>query len=152
MRYRAGLPSFALGMLLAGCASRPVTPAAAYGSPSALEAPTVTLEQALSDANLGRTLTVKARVSEVCQMKGCWMVLTDDARSARITFRDYAFFVPKDLVGKKVIAEGVLSRRVLSAEDAEHLAKESGAPAPSPPPPREEWSLVASSVVVLAGP
>jgi hypothetical protein len=93
-------------------------------------------------------VAVEARVAEVCRMKGCWMVLTDGARSARVTFRDYAFFVPRDLAGKTVIAEGTLSRRLLSAEEAEHLDKESGSPTASVPAPREEWALVATSVVL----
>jgi hypothetical protein len=149
---RAAIVPLALSLILAGCAGRSVPPAAVYGSSPVLDAPAITLEQALSEANLGRSLAVKARVSEVCRMKGCWMVLTDGPRLARVTFRDYAFFVPKDLAGKTVIAEGTLYRRLLSADEAEHLDKESGSPAPSIPAPREEWSLVATSVVVPAEP
>jgi uncharacterized protein DUF4920 len=80
------------------------------------------------------------------------MVLTDGERSVRVTFRDYAFFVPKDLAGKTVVAEGVLSHRVISAEEAEHLAKESGATTAAPLLPREEWQLVATSVFPTAPP
>ena len=77
------------------------------------------------------------------------MVLTEGARSIRVTFQDYAFFVPKDIAGKTVVVEGVLSRRLLSADEAKHYADESGAGAMSPGP-REEWLLVATSVVVPA--
>jgi hypothetical protein len=76
------------------------------------------------------------------------MVLTEGTRSIRVTFQDYAFFVPKDIAGKTVVVEGVLSRRLLSADEAEHYAEESGAAATTRPGPREEWSLVATSVVV----
>lgn len=148
IRLRTMTP-FALAVMVAGCASRTAPPATVYGNPPSLDFPSVTLEQALSDSNVGRPLAVKARVAEVCRMKGCWMVLTDGARSARVTFKDYGFFVPKDLAGKTVVAEGTLSRKLLTADEAEHLAKESSAPAP-PAGPREEWSLVASSIVVPA--
>lgn len=147
----SSLPVLALALALAGCASGPAPRSAVYGSPPALETAPLTLEQALSEANVGRTLAVRAPVAEVCRNKGCWMVLTDGARTARVTFKDYAFFVPKDLAGKTVVAEGTLSRRLLSADDAEHLDRESASSAPSVPGPREEWSLVASSVVAPAG-
>lgn len=142
--------TFASSLILGGCAARPSAPVAVYGSRPALQASPLTLEEALSDANVKRPLAVKAGVAEVCRMKGCWMVLTDGARSARVTFRDYAFFVPRNLAGKTVIAEGTLSRRVLSAEEAEHLDAESVSAAAPTPGPREEWSLVATSVVVPA--
>jgi len=48
-----------------------------------------------------------------------------------------------------VVAEGTLSRRVISAEEAEHLAEESGAAAPARFP-REEWQLDATSVILPA--
>ena len=54
------------------------------------------------------------------------MVLTEGARSIRVTFQDSAFFVPKDIAGKTVVVEGVLSRRLLSADEAKHSADESG--------------------------
>ena len=132
----------------AGCAARIAAPRATYGSAPAIASVPLPLDRALSEANLGRTLAVKGRVAEVCKMKGCWMVLTDDKDSVRITFKDYAFFVPRDLAGQTVVAEGVLSRKTLTEEEAEHLAGESSAPNPPARVPREEWALVASSVFV----
>ncbi len=76
------------------------------------------------------------------------MVLTEGARSIRVTFQDYAFFVPKDIAGKTVVVEGVLSKRSLSKDEAEHYDGESGAGAPAYPGPRDEWSLVATSVLI----
>jgi hypothetical protein len=142
--------AFALAALAWSCAARPEPPAAVYGSPPSLTGRSLPLAHALSDANLGRPLSIKAGVAEVCRAKGCWMVLTDGQRSVRVTFRDYAFFVPKDLAGKTVVAEGVLSRRLVSPEEAAHLAEESGSAESISPTPREEWLLVATSVVLLA--
>jgi len=140
-----------LAIVLSGCAGTSPGPETVYGSPRALATAPLTLEQATSEANVGQTLAVRAPAAEVCQNKGCWMVLTEGARSIRVTFRDYAFFVPKDVAGKTVVVEGVLSRRLLSADEAKHYAEESGAGATKPTGPREEWSLVANSVVVPAG-
>jgi len=138
----------ALALGLSACAGTSSAPETVYGRPRALTTAPLTVAQASSEANVGQTLAVKGPAAEVCQNKGCWMVLTEGARSIRVTFRDYAFFVPKDLAGKTVVVEGVLSRKLLSAEEAKHYAEESGAAAPAPVGPREEWSLVATSVVV----
>jgi hypothetical protein len=145
--------AFLLGLVavLSGCAGTSPAPEAVYGSPRTLTSAPLTVEQATSDANVGQTLAVRAPAAEVCQHKGCWMVLTEGSRSIRVTFRDYAFFVPKDIAGKTVVVEGVLSRRLLSADEAKHFDEESGAGSASAPGPREEWSLVASSVLVPAG-
>ena len=48
-----------------------------------------------------------AEVHEVCQAKGCWMRLNlDDENEVMVKFKDYGFFVPKDITGKKVIING----------------------------------------------
>lgn len=142
--------ALALVALAWGCAVRSGPPAAVYGSPPSLTGRSLPLARALTDANLGRPLSIEADVAQVCRAKGCWMVLTDGEYSVRVTFRDYAFFVPKDLAGKTVVAEGVLSRRLVSPEEAAHLAEESGGAESISPTPREEWLLVATSVVLLA--
>lgn len=136
----------AFTLALSACASAP--PQTVYGRPPALKSTPLNVEQATSEANVGQTVAVKAPAAEVCQHKGCWMVLTEGLRSIRVTFADYAFFVPKDIAGKTVVVEGVLSRKLLSADEAKHYAEESGAAATAPAGPREEWSLVATSVVV----
>ncbi|MEJ2113962.1 MAG: DUF4920 domain-containing protein, partial [Flavobacteriaceae bacterium] len=48
-----------------------------------------------------------ATVNEVCQAKGCWMTLNmDDGNEIMVKFKDYGFFVPKDISGKVVIIQG----------------------------------------------
>ena len=138
----------ALTLALSGCAATPSAPETVYGRPRALTTAPLTLTEAASESNVGQTLAVKAPAAEVCQNKGCWMVLTEGARTMRVTFVDYSFFVPKDIAGKTVVVEGVLSRKLLSAEEAKHYAEESASGAAAVPGPREEWSLVATSVVV----
>ena len=139
--------AFALAIGLSGCTGTLPPPEAVYGRPRALTTAPLTVGQASSETNVGQTVAVRAPAAEVCQSKGCWMVLTEGARSIRVTFQDYAFLVPKDVAGKTVVVEGVLSRRLLSADETKHYAEESGAGATTPGP-REEWSLVATSVVV----
>lgn len=73
------------------------------------------------------TFKVSGTIEEVCQMKGCWMTLrNEEGANIRVTFKDYGFFVPKDISGKQVIIEGVAKKEVLEEELAQHYADDSG--------------------------
>ena len=67
---------------------------------------------------------IEATVSGVCQNKGCWMTLTapELKQEVRVKFKDYAFFMPRNAMGSKVVVEGVLTERVMSQEEAQHYA------------------------------
>ncbi|WP_400190817.1 DUF4920 domain-containing protein [Hymenobacter sp. B81] len=66
-------------------------------------------------------------VKEVCQAKGCWMKLeTADGKEMRVRFKDYAFFVPKDIKGKTVVVDGWVHREEVPVEDLQHYAKDAG--------------------------
>ena len=70
------------------------------------------------------------KVSEVCQAKGCWMNLTSGADSTHVEmfvqFKDYGFFMPKDLAGKEVIVEGKAYKEATSVEELRHYAEDAG--------------------------
>jgi|SRR5690554_427195 len=72
-------------------------------------------------------LKVVAKVNEVCQNKGCWMkvALADD--EAMVKFKDYGFFMPKDIAGKEIIAEGKAYIAELSVDAQRHYAEDGGA-------------------------
>lgn len=80
------------------------------------------------DLFAGKTLKVTGKVASVCKKKGCWMILqgTTPAAQARITFKDYGFFVPLDSAGTLATVEGVVSLKKLSEEERDHLAKDAG--------------------------
>src|SRR6187431_47709 len=75
-------------------------------------------------------VVMKAKVSEVCQAKGCWMNLTSGADSTHVEmfvqFKDYGFFMPKDLAGKEVIVEGKAYKEATSVEELRHYAEDAG--------------------------
>lgn len=78
---------------------------------------------------LGDTLSSKmtAKVGEVCQMKGCWMTLNlEDGQQVMVKFKDYGFFVPKDIAGKEVIVNGKAFVEEVSVEDQRHFAEDAG--------------------------
>jgi hypothetical protein len=72
-------------------------------------------------------VVVEGVVTNACERKGCWMQLktaADADQSVRITFKDYAFFVPLDSKGMKARAEGVTTVKKLSKAEADHLEEE----------------------------
>ena len=64
--------------------------------------------------------------NQVCQKKGCFMIATSGKHAVRISFKDYAFFVPTDTSGKTVTLTGTLIERTLSEEQAAHFREDAG--------------------------
>ncbi|MFB0945405.1 MAG: ribosomal protein S4E [Spirosomataceae bacterium] len=70
---------------------------------------------------------ITGEVESVCVVKGCWMKLKlADGKTMRVTFKDYGFFVPMDIVGKEVVMEGNAKVKETSVEDLQHYAKDAG--------------------------
>lgn len=66
-------------------------------------------------------------VESVCQAKGCWMkVKLDDGKTMRVTFKDYGFFVPKDIAGKTIIFAGNAQTTTTSVDELRHYAEDAG--------------------------
>ncbi|MDX1472359.1 MAG: DUF4920 domain-containing protein, partial [Flavobacteriaceae bacterium] len=77
----------------------------------------------------GDTMTVKLRasVNEVCQAKGCWMKLDlPNGEEAMVKFKDYGFFVPKDISGKEVVIHGSAFVEEMSVDEQQHYAEDEG--------------------------
>lgn len=76
---------------------------------------------------VGDTVPLKftSKVKEVCQNKGCWMKLDLGEEETMVKFKDYGFFMPKDLTGE-VIVEGVAFVDEMSVEDQRHYAEDAG--------------------------
>ena len=80
---------------------------------------------------VGKTVQVKGKVAEVCQMMGCWLDLTnEDGQKVRIKVNDGEIEFPKDAPGKIAVAEGRFDKIELTREQAaaraEEEAKETG--------------------------
>ena len=107
----------------------------------------VPLAQALAQpsAHEGQARVFSGRVVDVCQKKGCWVMLEDEGQGARVLLGDHDFYVPKDVRGQAQV-HGVLSRVELSPDAQRHTAQEtSGAAVPA-----VEYRIVADGVQVLA--
>lgn len=101
-------------------------------------------------------VVVKAKVSEVCQAKGCWMNLVDNQASTEeqlfVKFKDYAFFVPKDIAGKEVLVEGTAYKEETTVDELRHYAEDAGKSAEeiaAITEPVTEKKFMASGVVLL---
>ena len=96
-----------------------------FGKPLSIKK-AVSLQEALQQPAKyqNQKVLLEGKISDVCQMKGCWLLLSDGERAIRIKFEGYSFFVPKDSRGKKVRAEGRLIEETLSEDTARHYAAE----------------------------
>lgn len=93
-------------------------------------------------------------VESVCQAKGCWMNVVSDNEEKQIfvKFKDYGFFVPKDISGQKVVMEGEAFREVTSVDELRHYAEDEGKSKEeiaAITEPKEELKFMASGVIVL---
>jgi hypothetical protein len=84
--------------------------------------------QTYQNLKSGDTLdvTFKAKVTSVCQSKGCWMRVDVGEQEAMVKFKDYAFFMPKDLAGQEVVIQGKAFVAEVSVDEQRHYAEDAG--------------------------
>ena len=99
---------------------------------------------------LDKEVLVETRIAKVCQKKGCFFVATEGASTARVTFKDYGFFIPTDSGGKDVVLLGTFSRKSVTKEEAEHYSADLGEKVASAPA-KFEYSIVATAVRIPKG-
>ncbi|MCF0070464.1 DUF4920 domain-containing protein [Dyadobacter sp. CY261] len=91
-------------------------------------------------------------VESVCQVKGCWMkVNLDNGETMRVMFKDYGFFVPKDITGKTVVFEGEAKKTTVPVEHLKHYAQDAGESKEEIAKitePKEELTFIADGVIV----
>ena len=98
---------------------------------------------------LGKEVRVSATITQVCQAKGCFFIATQNDEWARITFRDYGFFVPTNTANSRVLIKGVFSERELSNDQVQHYRADLGSSINSEDErSSSEYSIVASSVLI----
>ena len=134
----------ALLLLLApfGCADA----AQIYGAPMpAGDVQPIAAAVAGFDAAATAPRKFSGRITEVCQAKGCWVMLEEGGQAARVMMKDHAFAVPKDARGVAVVF-GTLSAKELDDKTARHLADDAGR---AEPVAKREFRIVATSVEVL---
>jgi hypothetical protein len=131
------------------CSAVGTADAESYGAPIARNDP-ISLGAAFEQLTSApkADVLIEAKVDAVCVVKGCWMALIDRAGEARVTFKDYGFFVPSSIVGKTVLVEGTLEKVQMSLEETKHYVKDAGGDPSTVTAPRIEYRIVASGVQV----
>ena len=84
----------------------------------------VPLADVLAKPENGRAVRLEGTIERVCQNKGCWLELKQQASSVHVTFENYGFFVPKDAMGKPVVLEGRVIVKEPDADRVEHVKSE----------------------------
>ena len=96
---------------------------------------------------------VKAKVEEVCSKKGCWMTFkVKDDENAFVKMKDYAFFVPVDLIGKTVVLDGNAYTKITSVSELKHYAEDAKKPQSeidAITQPKSEIRFMASGIYVV---
>ncbi|SFN87255.1 protein of unknown function [Bizionia echini] len=78
---------------------------------------------------VGDTLQIKvlAKVNSVCQAKGCWMRLDlENDEEVMVKFKDYGFFMPKNIADRDVIINGKAYVTEVSVDEQRHYAEDAG--------------------------
>jgi Domain of unknown function (DUF4920) len=79
------------------------------------------------DKKIAQHIKLSGKVTGVCENKGCWMTLDNGtADGLTVHFKDYAFFVPRDIKGKNAIIEGEIKTDTTSVKELQHYAKDAG--------------------------
>ncbi len=150
--------SLFLFVAFVSCKSTPVAVGDTFGAGVSRPNESVEFADVIKKLEMADSVNVvmKAKVSEVCQAKGCWMNLVDPATASdeklMVKFKDYAFFVPKDISGREVMVEGKAYKEVTSVEDLRHYAEDAGKSAEEIAKitePVSEKKFMATGVVLL---
>lgn len=109
----------------------PSAPRSTFGAPIRDGGESATLAQVLAEpeAYAEKTVTLTGEVRQACSVKGCWMELAptaDAPAGARVTFKDYGFFVPTDSRGAHARVQGVISVKAVDAGEVAHMESEGG--------------------------
>jgi hypothetical protein len=133
---------------------QPAAPVTAYFGAKISEegsVPASTVPAALTTSDSVR-MKVVGTIEKVCQVKGCWMTMTvDDSRTMHVSFKDYGFFVPKDIDGKEAVIEGYAHIETMSVEELRHYAEDEGKTPEeiaAITEPETNFSFVADGVIV----
>lgn len=72
-------------------------------------------------------VTLQGEVKKVCQAKGCWMTITvSNDEEMMVKFKDYGFFMPKDISGREVVMHGMAYYQITPVDELRHYAEDEG--------------------------
>lgn len=160
MIKRLVLPLFAFFVLTACGGKQPEDTTKSTGAPQSFGEKitadgAVSMPEMLSNMQGADSMAVKlkGKVESVCQAKGCWMNLQEsNGGEVFVKFKDYAFFMPKDIAGREVIVDGYVVRSITPVDELRHYAEDEGKSKEeieAITEPKEELKFMASGVLLL---
>lgn len=100
-----------------------------------------------------KNIVISATATAVCKKKGCWLTLqSKDERQFFVKMKDYAFFLPQNIVGKKILLHADVSKREISVKELRHYAedaKKSKEEIEAIVKPKEEFRVLAKGIKVI---
>ena len=108
----------------------------------------VPLAEAIDKTDQKSEMIITAKVNKVCKKNGCFFIAVDDDNSARVTFKDYGFFIPTNSTGKQVVFKGILTEKKINKEQAIHYAKDLDEDTSNIEATKKEYSIVATSIMI----
>lgn len=110
----------------------------------------IAVPQLLSGARTyaDRSVIVEGVITNECTEKGCWMQVapSETASGMRVSFKDYGFFIPQTMVGRRARMAGVTKVTTHSKAAADHLIAEGAKLRRNPDGTATEVEFVASGV------
>lgn len=99
-------------------------------------------------------IVIEAEVTGVCEKKGCWLTLRNSKNeTVFVKMKDYAFFLPQSILGKKVLLQADVSKQVTSVAELKHYAedaKKSPEEIAKITQPKTEYRVLASGIKVVS--
>jgi Domain of unknown function (DUF4920) len=96
---------------------------------------------------------IKAKVLDVCSMKGCWLKLAiNDSTAAFVKMKDYGFFTPLAIKGKTIVLDGEAKLKTTSVQELRHYAadaKKSKKEIAAIKTPQKEINFIAKGILVV---
>jgi hypothetical protein len=90
----------------------------------------VPVSDVVAKLNSGKEETdakIKAKITEVCAKKGCWVKLDlGNGETATVKMKDYGFFLPLAAKGKTVVIDGEVKLKTTSVAELRHYAEDAG--------------------------
>lgn len=127
--FRLTVAALALVVLAAPATAQSVTDSAVVKRGASVAAgASIPVTRLLASARTytAKPVIVEGVITRECTDKGCWMQVapTPEADGMRVTFKDYGFFIPQSMVGRRARMEGVTKVTTHSKAAAEHLIGE----------------------------
>ncbi|WP_103070789.1 DUF4920 domain-containing protein [Aquimarina sediminis] len=112
------------------------------------------MEKEFESLKEGDTVAVafSSTVNGVCKAKGCWMkVALGKDKETMVKFKDYGFFVPKDIENDTVIVQGKAFVSMVSVDEQRHYASDAGKSEEEIAgitTPKKSYSFIADGVLI----